>query len=300
MIKLKELFSNQQWIETEKLTYQEKIILRENYQLPQEALNYVTDKDERPHYVYEPKSKYRLFIVQIPYVLDPYKLRYITQPISFLIYQNKLFTFNESKVQIFSKCLKKTLATPNISSFEQFILKTVYFLMDSYVPIMHEVTKKRNSLDKALNKVTKNIELVALSTLKQTLIFFLSASKLNDSLFQFLENKKFWQTGKPKALLEDAVIEGQQVQRMVQIEADVVNGISDSFNEIGNNNLNETMKFLTIWTLALTIPTMITGFYGMNIHLPGATITDFWVFVIVLSIFLITGLLVLFKYLHRL
>ena len=33
-----------------------------------------------------------------------------------------------------------------------------------------------------------------------------------------------------------------------------------------NNNLNDTMKFLTVWSLVLTIPTILTGFYGMNVR----------------------------------
>ena len=33
--------------------------------------------------------------------------------------------------------------------------------------------------------------------------------------------------------------------------------------------LNETIRLLTVITLALTIPTMLAGLFGMNVDLPG-------------------------------
>lgn len=35
-----------------------------------------------------------------------------------------------------------------------------------------------------------------------------------------------------------------------------------------DTRLNETIRLLTVITLALTIPTMIAGLYGMNVPLP--------------------------------
>ncbi|WP_425458820.1 CorA family divalent cation transporter, partial [Aliarcobacter butzleri] len=58
--------------------------------------------------------------------------------------------------------------------------------------------------------------------------------------------------------------EGDQVQRMFEIETQVVDRIDHTLNSLANNNLNDTMKFLTIWSLTMAVPTIITGFYGMN------------------------------------
>lgn len=66
-------------------------------------------------------------------------------------------------------------------------------------------------------------------------------------------------------LFEDVQIEGEQVQRMFEIETQVVDRIDHTLNSLANNNLNDTMKFLTIWSLTMAVPTIITGFYGMNV-----------------------------------
>ena len=42
----------------------------------------------------------------------------------------------------------------------------------------------------------------------------------------------------------------------------------DAYASIISNNLNGVMKFLTSITIVLAIPTMISSFWGMNVHLP--------------------------------
>jgi magnesium transporter len=50
-----------------------------------------------------------------------------------------------------------------------------------------------------------------------------------------------------------------------------------------DTRLNETIRLLTVITLALTIPTALAGLYGMNVNLPGneASPHTFWAIVAV-------------------
>ena len=82
---------------------------------------------------------------------------------------------------------------------------------------------------------------------------------------------------------------------MTGLEAKIVNKISQIFDSIMNNNLNDTMKFLTVWSLALAIPTLITGFFGMNINLPELDNTYGWLYLIIFSILLIIWLILALK-----
>jgi magnesium transporter len=68
---------------------------------------------------------------------------------------------------------------------------------------------------------------------------------------------------------------------MCSIYSSVLNGTMDAFGNIINNNMNVTMKTLAILTLALSIPNMVYGFYGMNTPLP---IDDTWIFAFALSV----------------
>lgn len=42
----------------------------------------------------------------------------------------------------------------------------------------------------------------------------------------------------------------------------------DAYASIISNNLNSVMKFLTSITIVLTIPTIISSFWGMNVPVP--------------------------------
>jgi Mg2+ and Co2+ transporter CorA len=51
------------------------------------------------------------------------------------------------------------------------------------------------------------------------------------------------------------------------------------------------MKFLTVWSLAIAIPTLITGFFGMNINLPKVDKVYGWIQLTILSVVLVAWLI---------
>lgn len=128
-----------------------------------------------------------------------------------------------------------------------------------------------------------------------------SATQINLNLLNRLPRTYFGRDADQdkKDLFEDVQIEAEQVQRMIEIETQVVDRIDHTFNNIANNNLNDTMKFLTIWSLTMAVPTIITGFYGMNVALPLSKMADAWIIVILISITLIVWLLVMLRMRHK-
>ena len=71
-------------------------------------------------------------------------------------------------------------------------------------------------------------------------------------------------------LLEDVIIENRQALEMASIYGDILSRIMDAFSAIINNNQNNVMQLLTVVTLILSIPTMISGYFGMNVDVPFA------------------------------
>lgn len=88
-------------------------------------------------------------------------------------------------------------------------------------------------------------------------------------------------------LVADVEIETNQSQQITQDTADLVERLSNTYNNILNNSLNDTMRFLTVWSLILAVPPIISGFYGMNMHLPLAVGTWAWVGTLVMTAVLI-------------
>ena len=81
-------------------------------------------------------------------------------------------------------------------------------------------------------------------------------------------------------------IEIRQATEMCTIYTNILNGITDTFSSVISNNLNITMRTLTIITLVMAIPTILFSFYGMNVEgLP--FIEGFW-FPVLLSVIICT------------
>lgn len=301
MIKPEKIIDGTKWIETIKLTPEEEIQLQNDYGIDEDIIEYVTDRDESTNYVYDVNEDDQLFIMLAPYALNKEDIRYITQPFGILIHKGILFTFNQSHMTKVNDAFHSAFENPEVTTRDSFILESLFLLIDSYIPIARSVTKKRNQLDKMLNRKTKNADLIALSHLQQTLTFLTSAVQLNLSLLKRMPSTHFGKGAnqEKRDLFEDVTIEAEQVQRMVEIETQVVDRIDHTFNSIANNNLNDTMKFLTIWSLTMAVPTIITGFYGMNVKLPMATISSAWLIVIGISMGAIAALLVLLRMRHK-
>ena len=52
------------------------------------------------------------------------------------------------------------------------------------------------------------------------------------------------------------------------MRSNILNGTLDTFASLINNNLNNVMKYLTVFTILLAAPTFIASLYGMNVRLP--------------------------------
>ena len=74
---------------------------------------------------------------------------------------------------------------------------------------------------------------------------------------------------------------------MANIYSGILSGTMDAFASVISNNLNIVMKFLATITIVMSIPTMVSSFYGMNVlssSMPFATNPYGFVIVIVLSV----------------
>ena len=65
-----------------------------------------------------------------------------------------------------------------------------------------------------------------------------------------------------------AIAGDKQAMEMANIYSSILSDMMDAFASIISNNLNVVMKFLASVTILLSLPTIITSFYGMNVALP--------------------------------
>lgn len=104
---------------------------------------------------------------------------------------------------------------------------------------------------------------------EKSLVYFLAALKGNETivkkLFRLPAIKRFEED---EELLEDLVIENNQALETTRLYTDILESITTSYASLLSNEMNNTMKTLTLFTVFLTLPTLVFSFFGMNVPLP--------------------------------
>ncbi|HOU25912.1 MAG TPA: magnesium transporter CorA family protein, partial [Candidatus Cloacimonas sp.] len=93
------------------------------------------------------------------------------------------------------------------------------------------------------------------------------------------------------------IIENKQAIEMTNIYSNILSSMMDAFASIISNNLNIVMKFLTSITIILSVPTLISSIYGMNVHLPFQE--SEYAFAIVMGLSIIISLVLVFIFIHK-
>lgn len=84
----------------------------------------------------------------------------------------------------------------------------------------------------------------------------------------------------------------QKVWDMTEDYAEIIEGLSKTFDSLQTNKINEIMKILTFFSTILLPLTFITGLYGMNVGLPLQNDPrSFWIIMVTMLVVVFTMLL---------
>ncbi|HJP81358.1 MAG TPA: magnesium transporter CorA family protein [Candidatus Saccharimonadales bacterium] len=92
---------------------------------------------------------------------------------------------------------------------------------------------------------------------------------MNIALEKLLSGKMIRLYEDDRDLVEDLSIDLEQLVGRCKSLLRTITNVRDSYRAVMDTRLNETIRILTVITLAMTIPTMMAGIFGMNVVLPG-------------------------------
>jgi magnesium transporter len=98
-------------------------------------------------------------------------------------------------------------------------------------------------------------------------------------------------------LVEDLLLNAEQSIEGCQSSIKSIVNIREAYATIASNNLNRTMKVLTIATVMIALPNLFFSMYGMNVTTPFHQENWAWLFVVFLSI--LTSVVVFFAARHK-
>ncbi|MFC4772793.1 magnesium transporter CorA family protein [Enterococcus hermanniensis] len=273
------------WINVDSTQSHEVKKLKERYSISDEMLTYALDKNERARVEYDPMEKALLLIFKVPNLLKKDN-HYETSPMAFILKDQHFFSFVNERTKYVENIIERLLSDEPDQSAASLLFHTLFLISDYYFPLVEEVDSQRIHLNQRLREKTTNKNLLALSDLEIGLVYLVTATKQNAVLLEQIKAQSIFSsfTDQEKEELDDALIEAKQAVEMTKLSSEILDQLSGTYNNLLNNNLNDTMKILTIWSLLLTIPTIVTGFFGMNMPLPFTHSELGWIISLVISL----------------
>lgn len=151
-----------------------------------------------------------------------------------------------------------------------FILNFMYGNSKRFLYCLKQIDRKAHRVQTELAKTLKNSDILRLLDLENSLVYFSTSLNSNFKVHEKLSKAEAVATREDYLdLYEDMVIESSQAVEMCKIYKDILSVSMDAYGSVISNNANDTMKKLTVITILLAIPTMIAGFWGMNVVVPG-------------------------------
>ena len=289
------------WYDISNLSEQDSDRLQDEFNFTPDIISYISDRHERPHYDYDVHTHSHLLVYDVPIWPTNTIKHFTAHPITFLVVGENVFTFHtESTSYVFDEFNDEPMRE-RLSEAKDVTELLMIFLLYASQYFQRAVTQldvERNSLDQKLSDDIDNKDLVELSNIEKSLVYLSSSIQTDLMMLHSLDHSKLSFTKTAHERLDDVLIESNQAAKMIQISQQVTKTLSATSNNMMNNNLNDTMKFLTVWSLVLTIPTILTGFYGMNVDLPVIHSPFDWVIITVLMIVLMVWLVVLMRKHH--
>lgn len=223
--------------------------------------------EEEPSRI-EDEDNHTLILIDIPIDESSSKSsHYSTMPLGIILTDNSIVTICNSQTRILNDFIVGHIKDFFTSKKTRFVLQILRKNASYYLNYLRRINKMTIAIEREIHKSMKNKELVQLLELEKSLVYFSTSLKANEmvlnKMVRFNSLKKY---PDDEDLLEDVIVENKQAVEMAKIYGDILSRIMDAFSAIVNNNQNNVMQFLTVVTLIFSIPTIISGFFGMNVN----------------------------------
>ncbi len=237
--------------------------------IPQDFITYPLDIDERSRIEREDDGT-TLILIRVPYFQGlKVDVPYTTLPLGLVLTDKYIVTICRRTVDVLQVFASGKIPKLSTAKRNRFVLRVLLANAQNFLAFVREINKATDLLEDALNASMRNNEVLELLKYQKSLVYFTTALKTNELTLVRLQRTSFFKMyPDDEDLLEDVITENQQAIEMTNISENILTSTMDAFASIISNNLNGVMKFLASVTIVLSLPTIVTGFFGMNVPLP--------------------------------
>lgn len=255
------------WVDARNVSKEDLVKLEKEFGIASELLADIMDIDEQARI--EKEDEYTAIIARLPVFDDSNETAHFTVPIGIIMFPDKIVTVCQRSSDVLDDLTGHRIRDFSIKNKGSFVLNLLGRAAMNYLRALKDLNKKTAIIERELQKSVKNNELVQLLTIQKSLVYFTTSIKTNELLLEKLQKSPFIHfKEEEQELLEDVLTDNKQAIEMANIYSSILTGTMDAFASVISNNLNRVMRRLTIISIMLMIPTLITSFFGMNVPLP--------------------------------
>lgn len=261
--------------------------LSEIYGLDKETIEYALDRNERAHMDYHRETETVTFIYNV-LDLEKDKEYYEAIPMTFIVERQRMITISNHKNAYVIDQMSAYLDSHESLSIYKFLFAGLEIISNAYYPVIEEMDKSKDEISALLRQTTTKKNLFALSDLETGMVYLTAAAKQNRLLLEHIQGHALYRrfNDVEREQFDDAMIEAHQLVSMTDLISQVLQQLSASYNNILNNNLNDSLSILTIISVLLAVLAVITGFFGMNVPLPFTEEPNAWIYILMTSLIL--------------
>lgn len=256
------------WVNVVDPTPQEITQVQEILHVPQDFITYPLDLAEMPRT--EKENGTTLIVLRVPcFQGEGADIPYITVPLGIILTDRNITTVCRTETHTVQSITLGRVRGLETTKRNRFILHLLFVTANRYLTDLRELNKAVDTLEDRLQHSLRNRELLELLQVQKSLVYFTTALKANEVLLHHLQRgQMFERYSDDQELLDDVLTEVQQAIEMTNISSSILGQMMGAFAAIISNNLNSVMKVLASITIVVSLPTMISSFFGMNVLLP--------------------------------
>lgn len=290
---LKELDSSKRgaWVYVEAPTEEEIAYLIKHYSLEEGHVRDALDEDEMPRLEREGDQTY--IFVRSAYSGPTGELD--TVPLLFIFASDIIITISLkplATIELFTKN-RIDFATTQRTKLLLQILHQIVQQYDSYIALTSKQIKVIRA--RLRGHEISNQDFIDFVTIEDELNEFLSAlMPTNATLRRLSLGRSIPLFEEDKDIVEDLLLGNEQSIEACRSNVKSIINIRQAYSSISSNNLNRTMKILTLVTVIIALPNSFFGMYGMNVNLPFQNANGVYFAIIaitILAIFAVVALL---------
>ena len=282
------------WVQVTCPTEEDIEFLEQTLGIPDYFLDDIADTDERPRYDHD--EGWALIILRIPYVKEVRsRTPYTTIPLGIIMKDDVCITVcnfeTNMMIDFVTYQQRRGLGfTDSVDMVFRMFLSSAVWYLKRLKQIQALIDQSKRNLDRKVD----NADLIALSRLQDSLTYFVTSIRGNETLLSKLKFK-LKVDALDADLIEDVNIELSQARETAGIYTNILDSTMDTYANLINNNMSQVMKMLTSVSLILMFPTLIASLFGMN--LINGMEQEWWGFPV--AIIITIGITVSFWYYFR-